>query len=646
MAARSLPDRADPRPRGRRCRGRAASRPGRRSRRRRRQLVDRHLAGDVLRAEALERRAAPLVAAVRAHPLGPGPLGESVGGGRVVERDDPTPGPASAMASRTQAAAAAWRGMRAPTAASTSPAVGRRERAPRRGRRRRGPRAPRPSRRPVRSRSPNGRLSRSSLARTTHGPGRRGRSRQAHHDRPGGGGRPASVVVVGVGQAGERRRRRLERQVLGVAGRAARPTARRARSAARGAHRGSAARTDRASVPGPAPASTTVNTVGLGPPRPTRRRGPGRPPRRTAGPTSGLVRKSPRRPARRRSRRSRPRVRTAPAPPPRRTGSARGAAISARTAASTGVTGRPRRGAGRARHGPRRGSQRRSTRSSPPAARAAADGDVEPEPRGSSGAGAAVEDEVAVRDAGAAILHDETDPSVSGRDGQGVRRAFRRVGEHVPEEHVHRGLRRPPSDSRTRCGPSGSTVLVHRRPSSSASAPQNAARSAVTRARSHRTVMLSCNGRRAARMQLGDLGLQAIDVLDQRRGAVPFGVEPQGGQRCAEPMGQIGHALALRRQQLVDPIGQQVEGLGHGGDLRRAGHDGPGRGVAAGQVSARAGEVGGRARHAPGQAVGDGHRRRDQQEGHPGEHRPRLRHPLGDVCRRAPGLAARRRRRC
>ena len=71
--------------------------------------------------------------------------------------------------------------------------------------------------------------------------------------------------------------------------------------------------------------------------------------------------------------------------------------------------------------------------------------------------------------------------------------------------------------------------------------------------------------------ELAHLRLQAIDVLDERAAPVALGIEAQGGERGAEAVGQVGDPLSLGSEQLVDAVGQEVEGLGHVDDLRRPG---------------------------------------------------------------------------
>ena len=241
-------------------------------------------------------RTAPGVAAVRAHPLGPGSLGEIGGGGCVVERQDPCP-----------------------------PA--------RRARGRRPPRPPPPTgagceRRPRRRRAGAGRRERHldevvAVEADVHlGPPRRrpfeeaerqvveelvgqhdartrqaGQVRQAHQrSGRGRGSDRARVVVVGVAEAGERRGRVGSRARWRAWWSSLRlPTAPRARSAAlaRTSVRPPARPRQRAGTrtglddgnTAGRPASVPPGVEGLGDHRAEQ------------GPTSGLVRKSPRRPA-------------------------------------------------------------------------------------------------------------------------------------------------------------------------------------------------------------------------------------------------------------------------------------------------------------------------------------------------------------
>ena len=211
----------------------------------------------------VERVPAARVAPVGAHPLQPRPCGQLVGGRRVVEGD------------HAAAGAGELAGVAHPTGrARTGRGSGRRPARPDRADARPGTSTStsasvldaRHGRRPTRRRCararPKGRLSSSSLASTTHGPGTRGQrppgSRRSARWRPAAAARPRRR-----GRAGSRRRRPA-RRARGArrAAPAGEPTARRARSGAPVRTRGAAARTVRASVPGPAPASTTVKTSG------------------------------------------------------------------------------------------------------------------------------------------------------------------------------------------------------------------------------------------------------------------------------------------------------------------------------------------------------------------------------------------------
>ena len=59
--------------------------------------------------------------------------------------------------------------------------------------------------------------------------------------------------------------------------------------------------------------------------------------------------------------------------------------------------------------------------------------------------------------------------------------------------------------------------------------------------------------------------------------AVALGVEAQRGERGAEAVGEVGDPLPLGGEELVDAVGEEVEGLGDVDDLRRAGDVPPGR---------------------------------------------------------------------
>ena len=108
-----------------------------------------------------------------------------------------------------------------------------------------------------------------------------------------------------------------------------------------------------------------------------------------------------------------------------------------------------------------------------------------------------------------------------------------------------------------------------------------------------------------------------------------LGIESEGGERGAQAMGQVGDPLALGREELVDPVGEEVEGFGDVDDLRWTGDGRARMGVAAGERSAGARQVGRGAGDAPGQPVGrdDGHDQQD--DGDEREHEPRGGHALG-----------------
>ena len=254
---------------------------------RRRQLVDRHLAGDVLRAEVVERRAAPRVAAVGAHPLGPGSLGEIGGGGRVVEGHHPASRPGERRGRRPprpRPPTGAGCERRPPRRRPTSSVVGSEhldEIVAVEADVHLGP----PGRGPLEE--PERQVVEELVGQDDARARQAGQLGQAHHDRA----RRAEVRPP----SGCRRRVRAGWRTPTPAApapgarrgaRAARPTAPRARTAAPArtaarppAPRGPACRArHRPRRPG---------TPRADPPRPTRRRGPGRPRRRTADPPRG-----------------------------------------------------------------------------------------------------------------------------------------------------------------------------------------------------------------------------------------------------------------------------------------------------------------------------------------------------------------------
>ena len=142
--------------------------------------------------------------------------------------------------------------------------------------------------------------------------------------------------------------------------------------------------------------------------------------------------------------------------------------------------------------------------------------------------------------------------------------------EDVSEHHVEGGGDIVAGQAH-RCGPAGSMVQSHERPSSSARAPQKAARSSATSARSLRTAIASCRGRRAERIELAHRRLQPVDTVEELGSAAPLGVESESGERGAEAVGQVGDPLTFGGKELVDAIGQQVEGFGDIHDLRWTG---------------------------------------------------------------------------
>ena len=227
--------------------------------------------GDVLRARAVERMAAPLVGPIGAQPLAPRAGGHAGGGVGVVDHHDATGLDAVERVAPATATAAVCTGRRAPGACGASAAA-------RRGNVGRG--GHEPPRRSGRVVDADAHLvpavrrahagGRRAGCRAARWPARRrrrrpaGSSATAHDDRARAGDRPArSVGVVGRSDgraptasagssgrcslvAGPQGRRPLDQDVA---------QRRRARRAARPARR-------RASVPAPAPASTTTNGSG------------------------------------------------------------------------------------------------------------------------------------------------------------------------------------------------------------------------------------------------------------------------------------------------------------------------------------------------------------------------------------------------
>ena len=175
------------------------------------------------------------------------------------------------------------------------------------------------------------------------------------------------------------------------------------------------------------------------------------------------------------------------------------------------------------------------------------------------------------------------------------------VREHVAEQRVQRrlevggaGPHRQRSGSAARGSPRG--------PAPRPAPCQNSTRSATTARASHRASTPSRTGRRASRIrastcrvELVDVGLQPVAVRPRGQ---RLGVQAQRGDRCPQPVRQVGDRLALVRQQLDDPRRQPVQGGPDLPDLVRPRGLDPGRQVAAAEPLGGAGEVGDRPGHA------------------------------------------------
>ena len=261
------------------------------------ELIERDLAGDVLRAEVDERRRDPGRARGRcatSRSTGDRPSPPSWSCSRTT-----TTRGATSSASRSQRAAASCHATRDPG----SDVVADRRRAGSMGKstsarsssRRRPPSIPPPSARAAAS----GRLSSSSLASTTSAlPGGGSDSRLTASGPSGNGSRRVLRLRRRDRDQPRTRARAARAEARGRARRAARPIARRARTATLPAHAGAAASTDRASVPTPGAGIDDDERAAASRARPTTRRAPGRRTAPNSGPTSTLVMKSPRRPAR------------------------------------------------------------------------------------------------------------------------------------------------------------------------------------------------------------------------------------------------------------------------------------------------------------------------------------------------------------
>ena len=128
--------------------------------------------------------------------------------------------------------------------------------------------------------------------------------------------------------------------------------------------------------------------------------------------------------------------------------------------------------------------------------------------------------------------------------------------------------------------------------------------------------------------QVGHGLVEPVDPGDEGGDVGGFGVEPQGGERCPQPVGQVGHPFPFGGQEDLDPVGEEVEGVRGIGDLRRAARAGPHVELAVAEPAGDGRQAAGRAGDAAAEGVGDQHG-----AGHQPERTPR--------CSSASGTRAR-----
>ena len=176
------------------------------------------------------------------------------------------------------------------------------------------------------------------------------------------------------------------------------------------------------------------------------------------------------------------------------------------------------------------------------------------------------------------------------------------------------------------------------RPWCAAGTAQNVSRSASTSTRSTASGRSPLAGLRALDDQRVDLDLQRLDRLPHpvRRLAVGqhVGVQPQGGERCAQPVGQVRRALAFRLDERHDPLGHHVERRTRLGELRRARRPYPHGQVMRPQPPGGPRQPARRGHDLRAEPVGERDRRGDQRRGQAGQGQPRLRDAAAQLGRR------------
>ena len=220
-------------------------------------------------------------------------------------------------------------------------------------------------------------------------------------------------------------------------------------------------------------------------------------------------------------------------------------------------------------------------------------------------------------------------------DGEAERGAVRGVPEDVAHQRVHRGGQLGLGDGHGsgRVGadqvPSAVLVLGQRRPERHPPA-HHLRRVAARRARGRARARDGPGGPPRRGDDLVDRPLQPVQRAAALRqpgrvagvGRQPVQVDPQGRQRGAQPVRQVGARLPLGRQQPGEPVGHVVERLARRAQLRRPLRVDARRQVARRDPGHRAHQPLGGPHHARGEPVGHRHRDQHQRQRHQGEDQP------------------------
>src|SRR5215469_9508532 len=94
--------------------------------------------------------------------------------------------------------------------------------------------------------------------------------------------------------------------------------------------------------------------------------------------------------------------------------------------------------------------------------------------------------------------------------------------------------------------------------------------------------------------------------------AQQLGVDPQRGERCTQPVRQVGERLSFVGQQLTDPVGEPVETAAYLLDLRRSVDRGPCSQIAGAQLLGRDRDIAERPDQTAGELGGHAYRHREQ----------------------------------